>query len=281
VFAEGIGFAPEAAAEAMRSVSYVLSRLEESASAGSILPGISPHTLYTVGQGLLREIALLARDRGLPACLHLAESPAEMEFLRTGKGEVADRLYPAVGKDVSWFRGIGSTIPEYIRRSGLLRDGLVLVHNVHLSREEIGLLRQGGARFVLCPRSNEAHGNGSPDVTHFVDSEVPFALGTDSLGSVAELDMWKEMRAARDLYGGNRTEGELCRALFGAATRNGAEALGLPGGSLGPGAPADFTVADDAGGNDPASAVRNLIDRTNRKNVRMTVVAGTGCYERP
>jgi cytosine/adenosine deaminase-related metal-dependent hydrolase len=202
-----------------------------------------------------------------------------MEFLRTGGGAVASRLYPAVGKDVSWFRGIGKPIPEYLEEAGLLRGGTVLVHNVHLSRKEIGELRTRGARFVLCPRSNAAHGNGQPDVTHFVDAGIPVALGTDSLGSVADLSMWEEMRAARALYRGHLPEGELCGALFRAATGNGAEALGLPGGTLRPGAPADFIVADDPGG-DANAAIRTLVDRTGGKNVRLTVVAARHRHER-
>jgi cytosine/adenosine deaminase-related metal-dependent hydrolase len=283
VFAEGIGFAPEAAGEVLSAAEALLARLEEISEKGdaTVLPGVSPHTLYTVGPALLRSLGDLAARKGLPACLHLAESAAEMEFLRTGGGEVASRLYPAVGKDVAWFRGIGMPIPEYLERAGLLRDGLVLAHNVHLSREEIATLRKRGARFVLCPRSNAAHGNGAPDMTHFVDAAVPFALGTDSLGSVADLSMWEEMRAARALYRGNLPEEELCRALYRAATGSGSAALGLPGGALRPGGPADLVVADDAGGEGETAAIRNLLDRTEGKNVLLTVVGGIHRYECP
>src|SRR5512134_809593 len=281
VFAEGVGFQPEAAAEVLEAVKTAFARLEAFAESGgrTILPGVSPHALYTVGPELLRSLGDLAAKKGVPACVHLAESPAEMEFLRSGGGAVANRLYPAVGKDVSWFRGIGKPIPEYLEEAGILRGGAVLVHNVHLSRKEIGELRKRGARFVLCPRSNVAHGNGHPDVTHFVDAGIPFALGTDSLGSVADLSMWEEMRAARSLYLGELPEEELCETLFRAATGNGASALGLPGGALCPGAPADFIVADDPGG-DANAAIRNLVDRTGGKNVRLTVVAGRHRHER-
>ncbi|HSL92866.1 MAG TPA: amidohydrolase family protein, partial [Candidatus Limnocylindrales bacterium] len=281
VFAEGIGFHPEAAVEALTVVESALERLEAFAgrAGGLIFPGVSPHTLYTVGPELLRSLGDLAVQRGIPACLHLAESPAEMEFLRTGGGEVASRLYPAVGKDVSWFRGIGMPIREYLEQAGLLREWLLLVHNVHLTRKEIGELRKRGARFVLCPRSNAAHGNGQPDVAHFVDTGIPFALGTDSLGSVPDLSVWEEMRAARSLYRGNLTEAELCRVLFRAATEYGAASLGLPGGSLRAGRAADFIVADDPGG-DANAAIRNLVDRTGGKNIRLTVVGGTPRHER-
>jgi cytosine/adenosine deaminase-related metal-dependent hydrolase len=281
VFAEGIGFSSEVAGEFFAAVEAVLALLEESAreSGGLVGPGISPHTLYTVGPVLLGRLGDLAARKDLPVCLHLAESPAEMEFLSSGRGDVATRFYPAIGKDFSWFCGIGIPIPKYLEGAGLLRDGLILVHNVHLSREEIGTLRESGARFVLCPRSNAAHGNGSPDVTYFVDAAVPFAIGTDGLGSVADLSVWEELRAARTLYRGNLPEEELCRALFRAATGNGAMALGLPGGALRHGAPADFVVADDPGG-EGGTAIRNLVDRTDGKRIRLTVVGGAHRHER-
>jgi cytosine/adenosine deaminase-related metal-dependent hydrolase len=278
VFAEGIGFAPHVASEVLALVCASIDRLEKiSAENPLVRAGVSPHTLYTVGENLLRSLAELAATKGFPACLHLAESSQEVEFLADGGGEIASRLYPAVGKDVSWFRGLGRTIPEYLAESGLLREGILLVHTVHLARPEIDALRAGGARFVLCPRSNAAHGNGAPDVTYFVDAKIPFALGTDSLGSVPDLSLWSEMRAAGELYKGRKKDAVLCRELFRAATEHGAAALDLPGGILAPGAPADFTIVDDPGG-DGDRFFRELLERTDRATVRLTVVAGQSAH---
>ncbi|MDO8738005.1 amidohydrolase family protein [Candidatus Deferrimicrobium sp.] len=278
VFAEGIGFAPNVAPEVLALVSAAIERLEKIAAENPlVLAGVSPHTLYTVGESLLRSLAELAAAKGLPACLHLAESTPETAFLSDGGGEIASRLYPAVGKDVSWFRGLGRTIPAYLAETGLLREGVLLVHNVHLARPEIDALRGGGARFVLCPRSNAAHGNGAPDVTHFVDAKIPFALGTDSLGSVPDHSLWSEMRAARSLYRGRKKDAVLCRELFRAATEHGAFALGLPGGILVPGGPADVTIVDDPGG-DGDRFFRDLVEKTDRANVRVTVVAGQSAH---
>jgi len=278
VFAEGIGFAPHVAPEVLALVGAAIDRLEKiSAENPLVRAGVSPHTLYTVGEGLLRSLAELAAAKRLPACLHLAESTAERTFLSDGGGEIASRLYPAVGKDVSWFRGLGRTIPAYLAEAGLLREGVLLVHTVHLARPEIDALRAGGACFVLCPRSNAAHGNGAPDVTHFVDAKIPFALGTDSLGSVPDLSPWEEMRAAGELYRGKKKDAVLCRELFRACTEHGTAALGLPGGILAPGEPADFAIVDDPGG-DGDRFFRGLLEKTGRANVRLTVVAGQSAH---
>lgn len=282
VFVEGIGFTPEVAGIVLSSVEEALGRIEGfSRTGGRIAPGISPHTLYTCGPGLLRSLAQLGERRRIPLALHLAESPAEMAFLASGEGEVSTRLYPAVGKDVSFFRGLGEPIPAYLRKAGILREGLVLVHNVHLARTEIDDLRAGGASFVLCPRSNEAHRNGSPDVTHFLEAGIPVALGTDSLGSVATMSMWEEMRVAAGLYRGDLPREEVGRALFRAATENGARALGLSSGRLLPGAPADFAAVDLPGGRNGEGICSRLVDRGEAKQVRLTVIAGERMHERP
>jgi len=274
VFAEGIGFAPEDAPEGLGGVTAMVLRLQKIASRNPLVaPGVSPHALYSVGETLLRFLAEVAAKRGLPTCLHLLETPAEVEFLENGGGEIAKGLYGALHKDVSWFRGLGRTVPAYLAETGLLREGLLLAHNIHLPSAWIDPLRGGGARFVFCPRSNAAHGNGHPDVTHFVDADVPFALGTDSLASVPDLSLWEEMRSARSLYRGRKNDAELCRELFRAATENGAAALALSCGILAPGTPADLVAADDPGG-DAAEVFRNLIERTDPRNVRLAVVAG-------
>jgi cytosine/adenosine deaminase-related metal-dependent hydrolase len=278
VFAEGIGFAPHVASEVLALVRAAIGRLEKiSVQNPLVQAGVSPHTLYTVGESLLRSLADLAAAKRLPACLHLAESPTETAFLSDGGGEIASRLYPAVGKDVSWFHGLGRTIPAYLAETGLLREGVLLAHTVHLPGPEIDALRAGGARFVLCPRSNAAHGNGAPDVTHFVDATIPFALGTDSLGSVPDLSLWSEMRAARSLYKGRKKDAALCRELFRAATEHGAAALCLPGGILAPGEPADVTIVDDPGG-DGDRFFGKLLETTDRASVRLTVVAGQSAH---
>jgi len=210
-------------------VRTAVDRLEKiSAENLLVRAGISPHTLYTVGEDLLRSLADLAAARRLPP-VSTSESPRRRRrSFPTGRG---DRLAPVPrgGEGRLLVPRSRADDPAYLAEAGLLREGVLLVHNVHLARPEIDALRAGGARFVLCPRSNAAHGNGSPDVTHFVDTKIPFALGTDSLGSVPDLSPWEEMRAAAGLYRGRKRTAALCRELFRAATEHATAALGLPG----------------------------------------------------
>ena len=56
--------------------------------------GLSPHAPYTVSWRLYREIARYADREGLHLATHVAESPAEVEFLERGAGSIA-RAYKA------------------------------------------------------------------------------------------------------------------------------------------------------------------------------------------
>ncbi len=274
VFAEGIGFHPEAAEAAARAVEASVERLRAlSAADPRISVGLSPHTLYTVGGELLRRLGEIARRESLPVSIHLAESAAEAEFLRGGGGEIAARLYPAVGKDVSFFRGLRAGIPSALEEAGIPLDRLTAVHVVHLPPEDLDLLAARGTRFVLCPRSNLRHGNGAPDVTRLVDRGIPFALGTDSLGSVPELSPWEEARTAAGLYRGTLPEESLARVLFRSMTENGAETLRLPCGALRQGLAADFAVVPDPGGKGGAS-YRRLVEQGGAGPALLTVVGG-------
>lgn len=280
LFAEGIGFTPEQEADGFAAVTTALSAFDRIAelSEGRLSTGVSPHTLYTVGDRLLRRMSALAADRRLPSVLHLAEHEAERAFLDDGTGLVATRLYKTIGRDVSFFHGLRGDLVGHLRETGLLGPSLSVVHAVHLSHDEIDTLHAAGVRFILCPRSNAGHGNGVPDVAHFVDKGIPFALGTDSLASVPDLDLFSEARAAAAVYDGELDGKSLGRVLLAAMTANGSAALSLPGGTLNVGEPADFVVIDDPGGADDAFAER-MIERSTKNEVRRTVVAGRMVFE--
>ena len=95
-----------------------------------------------------------------------------------------------------------------------------------------------GAAIAHCPRSNRAHGHGSAPLAAFRTAGLRVGLGTDSVVSVGDLDLWSEAQAA-GLDGD-----EALRAL----TLDGARALGWGSeiGSLDVGKSADLAVFDHA-----------------------------------
>jgi cytosine/adenosine deaminase-related metal-dependent hydrolase len=124
----------------------------------------------------------------------------------------------------------------------------LVVHAVDLDEAEIERLGRSGATVVTCPRSNAYLGVGTAPVPALVAAGATLALGTDSLASAPDLDMFAEMAALR------ATHPEIPAAdIVRAATQGGADALGLADslGSIEPGKRDLLTVVPFTGGGDP------------------------------
>lgn len=154
--------------------------------------GVSPHAPYTVSESLYRAVALLAREQRLPVALHLAESEAETMFVRHGAGSFAAALRK---------RGIpvearGRSPVQFLSDTGHLTPDTLCIHCVQLDRNDIALIATRGAAVVHCPRSNAAHGHGRAPAAELRAAGVRVGLGTDSVVSVADADLWAEADAA-------------------------------------------------------------------------------------
>src|SRR5256885_17200675 len=91
-YQEVFGPDPEQFAAGMVAPRRALDRLSPFAPSPLSL-GVSPHAPYTVSEPLYRAVADLARGEGWPVALHLAESHAETELVREGRGPFADALH--------------------------------------------------------------------------------------------------------------------------------------------------------------------------------------------
>ena len=180
---------------------------------------IVPHAPYSVSPGLLQAIGRAAGDR--PLSLHLGESPEEVQFLLDGTGPWRDLLERIGAWASDWIPPACGPV-EYIERLGLLNDRLIAVHGVQFTDEELRRLASSGATVVACPRSNRWTGAGVPPVSRFYASGVRVAIGTDSLASVADLNLFSEMAEVR------RLAPEVpARRILQSATLDGAIALGF------------------------------------------------------
>jgi cytosine/adenosine deaminase-related metal-dependent hydrolase len=122
----------------------------------------------------------------------------------------------------------------YLVQRGVIKPRTLCIHCVQADESDVELLRAGGAAVAHCPRSNAAHRHGKLPFALLREAGVPVGLGTDSVVSVGELDLWAEAEAA-----GLRDDAAL-RAL----TIEGARALGWEReiGSLEVGKAADLAV---------------------------------------
>lgn len=192
-------------------------------------PSIVPHAPYSVSPALMRAIARWNGDR--PLSVHLGESAQEVQFLRDGTGEWR-RLLESLGVwNPDWTPPRCGPV-AYLDGLGLVTERLLAVHGVQFTDDELARLATARSTVVTCPRSNRWTGAGTPPVDRFYASGVRVAVGTDSLASVEDLNLFAEMAELRRL-----APAVPAARILASATLAGAEALGFGGelGSLEPG----------------------------------------------
>jgi cytosine/adenosine deaminase-related metal-dependent hydrolase len=184
---------------------------------------LTPHAAHTVSHPLLRALAGRALASHEPLSIHVAESGAETEMLLAGTGPLAELLRERGQWEDGW-KAPGQSPVEYLDRIGVLTPATLAVHCVHVGQHDISRLQARGVTVVTCPRSNAALGVGKAPVPKLLGSGIPVALGTDSLASSPDLDLFAEMAALRREHPGLAPA-----AVLRMATANGARALGLTG----------------------------------------------------
>ena len=187
----------------------------------------APHAPYTVSDGPLERVRILADELDVPIHIHLHETKGEVD------GAVAEQgIRPFARLD----------------RLGLVSPRLMAVHMTALEESEIDRLAECGAHVVHCPESNLKLASGFCPVAKLLAAGVNVALGTDGAASNNDLDLLQEMRTASLLakaVAGDATAVPAHRALS-MATIAGARALGKEDaiGSLVPGKAADMIAVD-------------------------------------
>lgn len=226
-------------------------------------PGLSAHAPYSTGPSAIRSTLALARERCLPAMMHVAESPAEDALLRRGEG----RLASLVARLAPDFESPGTGTVTYLDGLGAL-DGLICVHAVHVDEDEADLLAEKARGVVLCPRSNLYLDCGSPPVEMFAARDIPMAVGTDSIASNRSFDMFEEARSLLEADPGLPPS-----RLLAMITAEGASVLGMHRhGRLEAGSPADLVVLALGATDDP---VRDVIGAARAKDVAAVMSAGS------
>ena len=221
VFHELTGFTEQ---EPQARVRTARAAADAAAAAASpdIRVSVAPHAPYSVSSGLFQAIrGDIDAHPGAVSTVHLGENPEEVELLREGTGEIRTVL-EELGRWPADWRPPGSSPVTYLSDLGFLDARTLVVHGVQFQGEDLARLRAIGATLVSCPRSNVYVGVGSPPLEAFYAMDVDVAFGTDSLASVADLDMFAERAEARRI-----APRVPARRLLESATLVGARALGF------------------------------------------------------
>ncbi len=135
------------------------------------------HSLYGSAPSVLLGAKAWCQAQGRIFSLHAAERPEELDLAQQRWGA---------------FGGANSVV-EALDQLGVLDPHTLLVHGVHLTRSDVERLAARRTLVCLCPRSNAALGIGQAPWGMLRRAGVRLVLGTDSLASVPDLDLWQEL----------------------------------------------------------------------------------------
>jgi cytosine/adenosine deaminase-related metal-dependent hydrolase len=206
--------------------------LRASAAKSGATVSLAPHAPYSTSLELFGAIRAAVNESACPIMsVHLGESVEEVEFIEKGSGPWRGMLELIGAWRDDW--AIPACDPVgYLDRHGLIDAKTLVVHGVQFGDAALGRLAEIGATLVTCPRSNQWVGAGYPPIERFYQSGVKVAVGTDSLASVGDLNLFSELKTMRWL-----APNVPASKILESATLIGARALGLDAdlGSLTPG----------------------------------------------
>ncbi|WP_170577345.1 8-oxoguanine deaminase [Ruegeria arenilitoris] len=201
--------------------------------------GLAPCSPFSVSRDLMRNAAILARDKGVMLHTHLAENDEDIAYSQAQ---------------------FGCRPGQYAEDLGWTGTDVWHAHCVKLDGVEIDLFAKTQTGVAHCPCSNCRLGSGIAPVREMRDHGVPVGLGVDGSASNDSGNLILEARQAMLLQRvANGADAMSSREVLEIATRGGADVLNRPDcGRLEPGKRADIAIWDtscieSAGSWDPAA----------------------------
>ena len=206
----------------------VLDAFHDPAEGAMVRVGLAPCSPFSVSRDLMRQAALLARDKGVMLHTHLAENNEDIAY------------------SLSAF---GCRPGEYAESLGWVGDDVWHAHCVKLNSSEIDLFAATATGVSHCPCSNCRLGSGIAPVRAMRDAGVKVGLGVDGSASNDAGNLVSEARQAMLLQRvANGADAMSAREALEIATLGGARVLGRHDcGSLEVGKRADIAVWDVSG----------------------------------
>lgn len=230
---------PEAAI--LKDMERVVDAFHDPAPGAMVRVGLAPCSPFSVSRELMRDAALLARDKGVMLHTHLAENDEDIAYS---------------------LEKFGCRPGQYAEELGWTGGDVWHAHCVKLDASEIGLFARSRTGVAHCPCSNCRLGSGIAPVRAMRDAGVRVGLGVDGSASNDAGSLVGEARMAMLLQRAARgADAMSAREALEIATRGGAEVLGRPDcGQIAPGNRADIAVWDlsgieAAGAWDPVAAL--------------------------
>ena len=199
------------------------------ASVGAMVRvGVAPCSPFSVSRELMRDAAILARDKGVMLHTHLAENDEDIAYS---------------------LEKFGCRPGQYVEDLGWTGKDVWHAHCVKLDEQEIDLFARSGTGVAHCPCSNCRLGSGIAPVRAMRDAGVNVGLGVDGSASNDAGNLILEARQAMLLQRVARGADTMsARAALEIATRGGAQVLGRDDcGQIAVGKRADLAIWDVSG----------------------------------
>jgi cytosine/adenosine deaminase-related metal-dependent hydrolase len=206
----------------------VVDRFHDPRPGAMVRVGLAPCSPFSVSRELMRDAALLARDKQVMLHTHLAENDEDIAY--------------SLAK-------FGCRPGQYAEDLGWTGDDVWHAHCVKLDAREIDLFARSRTGVAHCPCSNCRLGSGIAPVRAMRDAGVKVGLGVDGSASNDAGNLVAEARQAMLLQRVSRgADAMSAREALEIATLGGAQVLGRPDcGSLEPGKRADIAIWDVSG----------------------------------
>ena len=251
--------------EELPSVKEVIETAEKynGCADGRIIMDGSLHGEYVANEETIIKTAELTKKLGLRMHVHISETELEHRECKE--------------------RNQGRTPVQLFRDTGLLDVPALAAHCVWVEEEDIKILAEKGVTVATNPVSNMKLASGICDVKALMDAGVRVTLGTDSVASNNNLNMFEEMKSMVLLAKIKYMNPEVIYpkdALY-MATRAGALAQGREDvGVIREGAKADIIlVKKDSPNLFPAyDIISNLVLSADPGDIYMTMVDGKVVY---
>ena len=206
----------------------VIDAHHDSAEGSMCRVGVAPCSPFSVSRDLMRDAAILARDKGVMLHTHLAENDEDIAYS---------------------LEKFGCRPGQYAEDLGWTGDDVWHAHCVKLDGQEIDLFARSGTGVAHCPCSNCRLGSGIAPVRQMRDAGVKVGLGVDGSASNDAGNLVLEARQAMLLQRvSNGADAMSAREALRIATRGGADVLGRDDcGQIAVGKRADLAIWDMSG----------------------------------
>ncbi len=188
---------------------------------------VSAHAPYSCSARLLQDAKALADKYNVPFNIHLAETRKEFD---------------------QSIASTGYTPTAYLESLGVLGENVIAAHGVHLTAEDIELLKSRGVSVAHNPECNMKLASGVAPVPTLLEKGIKVGFGTDGVASNNNLDLFEEINTAAMLHKLISKDPTVldAKTVVEMATIGGAMVLGLDKevGSLEPGKRADLIMLD-------------------------------------